>query len=302
MPNRPYFLQRSFNAMGSPCEIRLYGKTKSRTEHVANRAINDVFRLEAKFSRYRPDSLLSEINRIAQQGGSIEVDEETASLLDYAAACFKESDGLFDITSGILRRVWNFKSQYLPTPIHISAVLELVGWEKLEWSRPTLRFNQAGQEIDLGGAVKEYAADRVASLCWESGIESGLVNLGGDIKIIGPHPDGNPWRVGIQHPRNPNELIDEVRLLRGGLASSGDYQRCMVINGQRYGHILNPKTGWPVHHLASVSVIAEFSIVAGSACTIAMLKEESGPLWLEEHGISHLWVDIQGNTGGTPGF
>ena len=262
------------------------------------RVINEVRRLEAKYSRYRDDSLLSTINRIADKGGMIEVDEETAGLLDYAAACFRESGGLFDITSGLLRRVWNFRDHQLPSETVLRQVLEHVGWEKLEWQKPVLNFQHPGQEIDLGGAVKEYAADRVVSLCWEAGIEGGLVNLGGDIKIIGPHPDGSPWRVGIQHPRNPDALVKDLFLQRGGLASSGDYQRCMVINGRRYGHILNPQTGWPVSHLASVSVIADYSIVAGSACTIAMLKEKAGPQWLEQSGLAHLWVDVDGKLGG----
>lgn len=297
--SRPYFLQRSFNAMGSPCEIRLYAKTKSRAEHLIHRAIRDVQRLEEKYSRYRADSLLSSINRIAAEGGTIEVDEETAGLLDYAAACFRESGGLFDVTSGLLRRVWNFKEQQLPSETALRDVLQHVGWDKLQWQKPVLSFPHPGQEIDLGGAVKEYAADRVVSLCWEAGIESGLVNLGGDIKIIGPHPDGSPWRIGIQHPRNPDAQVKDLFLLRGGLASSGDYQRCMVIEGRRYGHILNPRTGWPTSYLVSVSVIADYSIVAGSACTIAMLKERSGPEWLEQTGLAHLWVDVDGTVGGS---
>ena len=162
-------------------------------------------------------------------------------------------------------------------------------------------------EIDFGGVVKEYAVDRAATLCWEAGARSGYVNLagyvnlGGDIKIIGPRPDGSPWRIGIRHPRRPGALIQTVSLHRGGLASSGDYERCIVLDGVRYGHVLNPKTGWPVRHLASVSVAGDLCLIAGSAATIAMLKEAAGPAWLAGMGLPHFWVDVYGETGGSLG-
>jgi thiamine biosynthesis lipoprotein len=142
-------------------------------------------------------------------------------------------------------------------------------------------------EIDFGGIVKEYAADRAATLCLNAGISHGIVNLGGDIKIIGAHPDGKSWRVGIQHPRDKTKVWKALKLKTGALASSGDYERCMVIDGVRYGHILNPKTGYPVRHLTAVSVIADLCVVAGSAATIAMLKEKDGEKWLKSLGLKN---------------
>ncbi|MBS0484164.1 MAG: FAD:protein FMN transferase [Proteobacteria bacterium] len=260
--------------------------------------MDDVYRLEAKYSRYRADSFLSDINRVAAQSGSIPVDDETAGLLDYAATCYQQSDGLFDITSGILRRAWNFKSGEVPPQETIRALLEKIGWHKIRWQRPVLAFTVAGMEIDLGGVVKEYAVDRAAALCRDAGIEHGLINLGGDIKIIGPHGDGSPWRIAIRHPRIPGGILHTLLLHSGALASSGDYERCITVNGIRYGHVLNPKTGWPVNYMAAVSVIGEFCVVAGSASTIGMLKGEDGPQWLSELGLPHLWVNVQGESGG----
>lgn len=287
-----------FKAMGSPCEIQLFAANLANAQRVAAAAIRDVARLEARYSRYRDDSLLAEINRVAACGGSIEVDEETASLLNYAATCHAESDGLFDITSGVLRRAWRFDQGQLPDPALIAALKDQVGWHRLRWQAPYLSFPEAGLELDFGGVVKEYAADRAAALCLEQGLCHGVVNLGGDIKIIGPRADGEAWRIGIKHPRNQTTLLDTVELWRGALASSGDYERCIVIDGMRYGHILNPRSGWPVRHLAAVSVVADFCVLAGSASTIAMLKEEQGPGWLAELGLRHLWVDVQGVSGG----
>jgi FAD:protein FMN transferase len=291
----------AFKAMGSPCEIRLFAKGQAGADRIAGIAIAEVARLEARYSRYRSDSFLSEINRVAGRGGSISVDDETAGLLDYAATCYRESGGLFDITSGILRRAWRFDRGMLPDPAQLQGLLSQVGWNRVRWERPLLQFPTLGMEIDFGGVVKEYAVDRAATLCWEAGARSGYVNLGGDIKIIGPRPDGGPWRIGIRHPRRPGALIQTVPLHRGGLATSGDYERCILVDGVRYGHVLNPKTGWPVRHLASVSVVGDLCLIAGSAATIAMLKEAAGPAWLADLGLPHFWVDVHGESGGSLG-
>ncbi len=288
----------AFKAMGSPCEVQLYARRVDQAQAAAALALADIQRLEARYSRYRKDSYLAEINRCAAAGGAMEVDPETASLLDYAQTCYRQSGGLFDITSGILRQAWRFELGKLPDLQQIAGLLDKIGWEKVVWEAPTLRFPMPGMEIDLGGVVKEYAADRAAVLCLQAGIGHGLVNLGGDIKIIGPHPDGGPWRVGIRHPRR-NAVLETVALTSGAMASSGDYERCIVVGNTRYGHVLNPKTGWPVAKLAAVSVIADFCVVAGSASTIAMLKERQGPKWLRSLGLKHVWVDVKGGVGGS---
>jgi thiamine biosynthesis lipoprotein len=291
--------RESWKAMGSPCELLLFARDADEARRVAASAIADVERLEARYSRYRPDSFLSEINRVAAAGGRIRVDDETAALLDYADRCHEESEGLFDITSGVLRRAWRFERGEPPDAALVDALLARVGWHRLVWERPFLSFPVVGLELDFGGIVKEYAVDRAAALCREAGVGSGLVNLGGDLAIIGPRPDGTPWRIGIRHPRNKEALIRTLALQRGALASSGDYERCIVFEGVRYGHILNPRTGWPVRKFASVSVVADLCIVAGSAATIAMLKEADGPAWLDDAAVPNLWVDVSGAIGGS---
>jgi len=292
------FHRHGFRAMGSPCEIQLFAATEAQARHAVDLVVADIERLEARYSRYRDDSLLSAINRVAASGGAITVDAETASLLDYAQACHVQSDGLFDITSGVLRRAWRFDEPRLPDPAEVERLLERVGWDRLIWTRPELSFPTPGLEIDFGGIVKEYAADRAAALCLEAGLARGAINLGGDIRVLGPRADGSPWRVGIRHPRNKDTALT-IPLARGALASSGDYERCVVIDGVHYSHILNPKTGAPVRGLASVSVVADLCVVAGSASTIAMLREAQGPAWLEALGSPCLWVTIDGEIGGS---
>lgn len=288
-----------FKAMGSPCEIQLFAPAPESAREIADLAIAEVNRLEARYSRYRDDSFLSAINRVAAGGGSITVDTETAGLLDYAATCYAQSEGLFDITSGVLRKAWRFPLSRLPDGAEIRRLLERTGWHRVRWDPPVLEFPTPGMEIDFGGVVKEYAVDRAARICQDAGARHGFVNLGGDIHVIGPRGDDGPWHIGIRHPRNRDGLLQTIRMAKGALASSGDYERCIVVESVRYGHILHPRTGWPVRHLASVSVIADLCVIAGSAATIGMLKEDAGPAWLETLGLPYLWVDVSGRTGGT---
>ena len=288
-----------FSAMGSPCEVRLYAPDELRASACAQTAIADVRRLDAKFSSYRPDSFLAEINRAAAAGGAIDVDVETATLLDYAAACFEQSEGLFDVTSGVLREAWHDERSSLPEPEVLRRLLARVGWDRLRWRRPTLAFGVPGMALDFGGVVKEYAADRAAVLCAEAGFRHGLVDLGGDIRIMGPHPDGAPWIVGIQHPRERDGVMATIELARGAVASSGDYERFIEVDGRRYGHIISPATGMPVRSLAAVSVVADECVVAGSATTIAMLMEERGAAWLSKLGLPHVFMDENLRLGGT---
>jgi thiamine biosynthesis lipoprotein len=283
--------------MGSPCQIRLYARDQPTASAAAARLMAETERLEAKYSRYRADSLLTRINSLAGADAALAVDDETAALLDYAATCHSQSGGLFDVTSGVLRACWDFRNfaraPQLPAPEKLAQVLALVGWDKVDWQKPRLALPLSGMEIDFGGIVKEYAADCMATLAATLGIEHGLIELGGDIRIIGPHPDGAAWTLGISNPLAPEQPLATLQLHHGALATSGDYQRCIEIDGKRYHHILHPRTGWPVAGLMAVSVIAANCLIAGSAATIAMLKEDAGTSWLDDLGLPWLGVDRQ---------
>ena len=292
-----------FKAMGGPCQISVYADTHAGALQIAQCAINEVSRLEKKYSRYLDDSITSRINRAAGTSSPVQVDQETATLLDYANVCYQQSDGLFDISSGVLRKAWNFKQQCLPQQSSIDALLPLVGWHQVEWQPPYISLPLKGMELDFGGYVKEYAADCAARACQEQGAQYGYVDLGGDLAIFGPHPDQRPWQIGIRHPRQPSQAIAYIDVAAGGLASSGDYERCMVVDNKRYSHILNPRTGWPVETLASVSVMADLCLLAGTATTITLLKgEQAGIAWLEELGLPYFAVDQRMATYGTHGL
>lgn len=288
-----------FRAMGSPCELRLYAQTRADADVAAAASRAEIERLEQKYSRYRDDSITSRINRSAGDAAGIDVDAETAGLLDYAAQAYTQSEGRFDITSGVLRQVWDFKAGQLPQQAQIDAVLPRIGWDKLHWQKPHLVLPLAGMELDFGGYVKEYTADAVVNVCRGVGIAHGLVELGGDITLIGPHPDGASWRVGVRDPRLPEQAVAMIELQGGAIASSGNYERYMDIGGVRYCHILDPRSGWPVQGMAAVSVIAPQCLVAGTASTIAMLMGDDTQAWLNELGLAYLCVDAEGGMSGT---
>src|SRR5262245_15591970 len=210
--------------MASRCEVRVFAPDAATAKTWADPAIAEVRRIEAKYSRYRPDSVTTQINRAAG-GAHVVVDAETAALLDFAARLFEESDGRFDLTSGVLRRAWDFTARRVPSQRDLDALLPLVGWPLVEWRAPALRLPFAGMELDFGGIGKEYAADRAAELLRGAGVRHGFVNLGGDIRGVGAAPDGTPWRIGIQHPRKPDELLGSIELAEAAIATSGDYER-----------------------------------------------------------------------------
>ena len=197
---------------------------------------------------------------------------------------------MFDITSGVLRKAWDFKSNQLPDQSQLNKLLKNVGWHKLKWQAPTL-FLPSGMELDFGGIVKEYAADALVAILRNQGVEYGMVEMAGDIGIIGPHPDGAPWEIGVRDPRNPENAIAVIDAIEGGVASSGNYERYMMVKGKRYCHILNPKTGWPVSGVGGVSLHASSCVVAGTAATIAMLLgKKAGEKWLKDGDFQYLFL------------
>jgi len=297
-------IEHSFVAMGGPCRLRMDCDDIATADRAIAAAEAEVRRLESKYSRYLPHSLTSKINRHAGDSSAVPIDKETAGLLNYANTLWRESDGMFDLTSGVLRRVWDFKSSRLPLQNEIDDLLPLVGWDTVQWDDTQVRLPRSGMELDFGGCVKEYACDSAVGVIRQNGIEHALVDLGGDMAAFGGEAssDGGdaPWQIGIRHPGEKDAAIAHLPLMAGGLASSGDYERCMEIDGRRYGHILNPKTGWPVRGLAAVSVMADQCLVAGSTATIALLMPEKvALLWLESLGVSWLAVDAQFNIHGT---
>lgn len=280
--------------MASHCEVRVYAPDEAIARGWSDAAIAEVRRIETKYSRYRDDSVTTAINRAAGDA-AISVDPETAGLIDFAAELHAQSDGAFDLTSGVLRRAWDFKVGRVPSQATLDQLLQRVGWSKVEWHSPMLRL-RTDMEIDFGGIGKEYAADRAAAIVADLGGQHGLVNLGGDVRVIGPHADGQAWRIAVQDPRGePGATIAQLNVPHGAMATSGDYERYFVHAGRRYSHLLDPRTGWPVEHWRSVSIVAPLAIAAGACATVAMLKPIDDALkFLDTQGVRYLAIDSAG--------
>lgn len=286
-PRGENLLAVRFAAMASPCEVLLPTMEHDAALALGAMAAGEAWRIEKKFSRYRIDSVTARIHE--HRGAPIDVDEETAALLDFARQCHDLSDGLFDITSGVLRRAWRFDgSDRIPERAAVQSLLPLVGFDKIGWLSPRLTL-PAGMELDFGGIGKEYAVDRAFELLAARHAAPFLVNFGGDLRANRPPAHGS-WQVGIERPDAEKESTLLLNLERGALATSGDSRRFLLKDGIRYGHILDPHTGWPVPGAPrSVSVAASSCTEAGLLSTLALLHGTRAQEFLEEQGV-RFWI------------
>jgi thiamine biosynthesis lipoprotein len=288
LEQRPGGIQAAcFAAMACPCEILLETSDAALARAIGVIAAAEAWRIERKFSRYRDDSVLAAINR--SDGRPVQVDAETASMIDFAAHCHTLSEGRFDVTSGVLRRVWKFDgSDRLPTPAAVAALLPWVGFQRMDWRTPELVV-PAGMELDFGGIAKEYAVDRVLSLIAARHDLAVLVNFGGDL-CANRAPAIAPWQIGVERPDTDRDTAMILELSQGALATSGDTRRYLLRDGVRYSHILDPVTGWPVPNAPrSITVAAATCVEAGMLATMALLQGASAKLFLDDAGVRY-WI------------
>ena len=288
-----YFIGH-FAAMASDCEVLIDTNSENLALKITQVAATEVTRIEQKYSRYRDDNILHQIN----SGAATEVDAETARLLDYAQQLYQLSDGRFDITSGALRRVWHFDgSDNIPPAVEIAALLPLIGWNKVGWQAPNIQLSD-GMEIDFGGIGKEYAADRAALsvntfIAEQSNIDerntTALINLGGDLAITGPRKNGDGWQVGVDSGISKTSTQSaDFSLKQGGVATSGDANRYLEKDGIRYSHVLDPRTGWPVTGAPrAVTVAAATCTDAGMLSTLALLHGSEAENFLQEQDVPY---------------
>ena len=225
---------------GEPLRGAVAGEADAAALEIGTLVAQEAWRIEKKFSRYRSDSVTAWIH--ANRDTRIEVDEETASLIDFAGRCFTLSEGLFDVTSGVLRHAWKFDgSDRVPDAAAIERLMPFVGFDKLQWQSPGLIL-PGGMELDFGGIGKEYAVDRAYDLAAARRPTPFLINFGGDLRANGPPPRG-PWQIGIERPDSDREATLILELEHGALATSGDSRRYLKKDGVRYGHILGSAHG-----------------------------------------------------------
>jgi thiamine biosynthesis lipoprotein len=275
-----------FDAMASACEVIVETNDEVLANKIGEYVSAEVWRIEDKYSRYNPLSLCSQINQ--SSGKPIEIDDETFALLNFADTCYQLSDGVFDLTSGVLRKVWRFDcSDNIPSQSSITKEMKNIGWQKVEYDNNKIII-PTHMEIDFGGIGKEYAVDRALLLINALTNQPVLVNLGGDLATNAARKSGEPWQVGVEHPGFVENKTMVVSLFKGALATSGDAKRFLLKNGKRYSHILNAKTGWPIDNAPrSITVSAPQCIQAGLLATLAQMQGENAENFLAEQEIKH---------------
>lgn len=259
----------TFQALGTRCRIS-FTAPASEVRQLKSLVLEWVAAFEAKYSRFLPDSLISRINAAAGRG-AVAIDAETEQLFSMCDQMHFVTRGVFDPTALPLLQLWNWKATppVIPTDDAITQAKHLVGWRKVERSPGRIFLPQTGMGLDLGGMGKEYAVDRVAHMLANAGVKGALVDFGADVRVVGMPGDGRPaWHIGLDDPRQTGHCWCGLGVREGGVATSGDYLRRFEINGRRYGHILDVRTGRPVdNECLSVSVLAPSCTLAGMLST-----------------------------------
>jgi len=282
------FWKGSFMAMASPCDVLMEVEDESLAQEILNAVANEAWRIEDKFSRYKKDNIIFQINH--SKGDVVDIDEETSRLLDFANELFEISEGLFDVTSGVLRQCWKFDgSNNVPEKKQVKKILKKIGWLKVSREEGSVILPE-GMEIDLGGIGKEYAVDRCVQIARQKTRQSVLVNFGGDLAMTAVRKNKRFWSVG-RLITGSEEACGLFQLYRGAIATSGDANRYLLKDGKRYSHILNPKTGWSVVDAPhTVSVAAATCIEAGMMSTLAMLQGGQAETFLKLQEVNY-WID-----------
>ena len=273
--------------MGTILEATVYRPAAATTLALADlEAVhNAVSKIDQLMSLYRPDSELVGLNTQAGSG-QIEVSAPTFQVLQASQHYTRLSGGAIDVTVQPLVQLWGFyrmERTSIPPLEEIQAVLHQVGADRLHLDASTRTAALAtGSRLDLGSIAKGYAIDQAVAALRARGVPAALIDLGGNIGVLGQPPDGRPWAVGIKHPRR-DSLIGVLRFREGAIATSGDYDRYFEVEGRRLSHLLDPRTGWPAEGLYSVTVIAPNATAADALSTAAfVLGPERGMALLSE--------------------
>jgi len=269
----------SFQAMNTICRVHFVTPNPSLARDFQAEVLHWISGFEARYSRFIDDSLIGRIN-LAAGLHWVEVDPETEALFNLCQDMIFFTRGVFDPTALPLIRLWNWtaKPPVIPEAQAIRRAQELVGWGKVQRRRGAIFLPQKGMCLDLGGIGKEYAVDRALTLALERGINDVLVDFGADVRVHGQPPGKGAWHIGLEDPKNPGHVWVGVAVTNHAVATSGDYLRHFVHNGRRYGHILDPRSGYPVDNgILSVSVIAPHCTFAGILSTsVCVLGPKEG--------------------------
>jgi thiamine biosynthesis lipoprotein len=283
-------------------EVLDHGRSEAAREAI-NAAYRELHRIDALMSEWKPDSPISQVNAHAGEG-AVEVPAELREMLERSVRYSEKSEGTFDITWRGMGRIWHFDDRFrVPGANEVEAARQNVNYREIEIQGNRVRLPRSTMSIGLGGIAKGYAVDRAAQVLKAAGFTDAMVDGGGDVLVSGTK-NGEPWRLGVQHPRQERgTLIGVLRLSNQALVTSGDYERFRVVDGVRYHHIIDPRTGWPAKASSSVTVVsptAERGVVLAKA--VFILGPEKGLALARSEGVEVLLIDAQGKRFMTGGF
>jgi thiamine biosynthesis lipoprotein len=254
----------------------------------------ELLRIERKFSSYHPDSLVTSLNKSAGTGSFTAIDPESRSLLEYVTLLWDNSSHLFDPTTRLLQECYDPDGRLLASPEQLKGMLQLVGWPKVEIGESGARLTRKGMLIDLNSCVRPYAIDSAKKILLRAGVAHAMIEMKRDIATIGKQPDGSNWLVGVRLPRQSRSAITRLKLNNRSFALRGNFERCSIQSGERFGRALSPIDGQPIPGPLSVATVAESCLAACSAASIARLKTEGASLsWLED--LDYPWLAVDRN-------
>ena len=271
-------INRSRILLGTVVEVQIWETDRKKAEASIEKAFEEIKRIDDLFSTYNEDSPVWKLNY--NQDTLINADPEIFSLMILCDSIYNITYGSFDVSLNKLLTTWGFDGDdpFLPADDKISSALLNSGWNNIELLEDNSFKRRAGTELNFGAIAKGYAVDKAVNVLIKLGINSALVNAGGEIKTI-----GDDWVIGIQHPGNQNRIIEKVNPGEMSVATSGDYEKYYELDGKRYHHILNPKTGYPADSLISVTVLNKSCTIADALATAVVVLGKAKGLRLIEN-------------------
>ncbi len=294
--------------MGTWASLTLVTADSASVESLAYDALVTLHFVDSLMSNWTETSEVARINRVASQR-TTQVHAQVVDVLTFALEVSWQSDGAFDITVEPLVRLWGFLggTPRVPSQDEIDAVLFDIGTDKLSYDddQGTMRFLNDRVSIDLGGIAKGYGVDRVAALLRASGISNALVDLSGNMVALGNAATHEGWTVGVRDPSGELPYLVRITLHNQAVATSADYEQFVDANGQRYGHILDPRSGWSARGLSSVTVVSELAMAADAWATALFVlgpdaardfvgnREDLAAVLIEprDDGTTIIWVE-----------
>lgn len=299
---RPQQLSRSRILMGTVVEISVHGADPGRLEAAVSAAFAEMARIERLM---RPAGEGSDVARLSAAPQGTEVAPETAEVIALGLQVAALSGGAFDMGLGRLKGLWGIESEAprVPAPEEVRQALTGTGPDGLRLDGLRVEKATATLAVDLGAIAKGYAIDRAAEVLRKAGIDSAAINAGGDIRLIGGH-SGRPWRIAIQHPRDADRQLATLELTDVAVVTSGDYERFFELDGVRYHHIFDPRTGYPAGLCQSVTIVTPSAALADALSTAVFVLGPEAGLALLQHfpEAEGLIVAADGTPQMTPGL